>query len=392
MVPTVMTLPSGLSEAELIEMARRRGRADRQELLDNITDLFMADGARLSDRERALITGILHRLVGTVEAEVRRALAERLKARTDAPPDLVLLLAGDDIEIARPLLEHSPLLRDPDLIQVIRSRGREHWLAISTRRQISADVSDAIVATGDADVIALLLRNEDADLSRQAMAYLVAEAERVDGYQEPLLRRRDLPPDLAMRMYWWVSAALRQYILNRFAVPEALVDDVLEGAALDAAGAPEANGQPLSAIARDLVDRLSEHERISPHLLIGFLRCSRVAAFIAGFARFAAVPEPIARRVTLDADGESLAVLCRAADVNRNDFATLFLLIQNVRHGLRPLAPQRLNDILGFFDAIPIANALAARKYWCRHPEYLDAVETLAGPAEQAQPHERHDA
>ena len=377
MVSDVMTLPSGLSETELIEMARRRGRKDRQDLLDNVTDLFMADAARLSDRERSLITGILHRLVGTVEGEVRRALATRIKARDDAPADLVMLLAGDDIDIARPLLQESPLLRDPDLIQVIRNRGREHWLAISTRRQLSAEVSDAIVATGDADVIEILLRNEDAELSRQAMAYLVAEAERVDRYQEPLLRRPDLPSALAMRMYWWVSAALRQYILNRFAVPEALVDDVLEGAAMDAACAPAANGQTLSAIAHDLVERLAEHERITPHLLISFLRCGRVAAFVAGFAALSQVPETIARRITLDADGESLAVLCRASEINRNDFATLFLLIQNARHGLRPMAPQRLNEILSFFDTIPVTNALAARRYWCRHPEYLEAIDAL---------------
>jgi uncharacterized protein (DUF2336 family) len=391
-VAIAMTLPSGLSEEALIEMARRRGREDRRELLDNIADLFMADESRLSDRERALITGILHRLIATVETDIRRALAHRLKARDDVPADLVLLLAGDEIEVARPILEESPLLRDPDLIRLIRNRGREHWLAIGARRQLSAEVSDAIVATGDVDVIELLLRNHDAELSRQAMAYLVAEAERVDRYQEPLLERPEMPPALAMRLYWSVSAALRRHILERFAVPEALVDDVLEGAALDAAGAQQANGRALCDIAHDLVERLAEHERITPHLLIGFLRAGRVHAFVAGFARMTAVPEAVARRVTLDADGETLAVLCRAAEINRNDFASLFLLIQNVRHGLRPMAPQRLNDILGFFDAIPVGNAVAARKYWCRHPDYLEAVERLAAVPRPPQPAPVDDA
>ncbi len=42
------------------------------------------------------------------------------------------------------------------------------------------------------------------------------EFSQVPGYQEPLVRRHDLSPELGRKLYWAVSAALRQDILEKF--------------------------------------------------------------------------------------------------------------------------------------------------------------------------------
>ena len=62
------------------------------------------------------------------------------------------------------------------------------------------------------------------------MDYLVSESKRVDAYQNPLVRRPDLPPELAERMSWWVSAALRQKITGRFSLDLGELDDAIETA------------------------------------------------------------------------------------------------------------------------------------------------------------------
>ncbi len=372
---------------ELIDLARRKDDESRQELFDTIADLFLADETRLSDRERALITGILRKLVAGVEMEVRRALAERLQGREDAPRELVVLLANDQIEIARPILLHSPVLRSEDLIQVIRLRSREHWLAIATRPRLPSEVGDALVATGDGDAIEGLLRNADAQLSRQAMAYVVAESERTDRFHLPLIRRPDLPADLALKLYWWVSAALRQYIMKHFRLAESLVDDLVEASALSVARKPATADPGIDGVAHELVARLSEAARLTPQMVINFLRSGRIPAFIAGLAQLTGVPDGLARRIALSADGESLAVICRAADVPRSDFATLFLLLQHVRDGGRPHATRTLQATLDFFDGIRIADARAAARHWARQSDYLAAIEQItladaaAGPA-----------
>src|SRR3546814_9310917 len=104
-------------------------------------------------------------------------------------------------------------------------------MAIALRNDVSAAVAEALVEKAGPDVIEALIRNPDATLSRRAMEMLVAESKRFDRFQEPLLSRADLPPELAYRMYWWVSAALRDYILKRFEIDPGKIDALIQSAA-----------------------------------------------------------------------------------------------------------------------------------------------------------------
>src|SRR5690606_37276008 len=138
-----------------------------------------------------------------VEMQERRALAARLAQMETAPRELLPLLANDEAEVARPVLRDSRLRSDPDLVEIVKHHSQQHLVGIALRAPLSAEVSEAIVDYGDDRVIELLLKNPDAVLSRRALEYLVAESQRVDSFEEPLLSRHDLPPDLAHRMFWW---------------------------------------------------------------------------------------------------------------------------------------------------------------------------------------------
>ena len=170
---------SKVSIDALFAMAQDKRAGERSRLCETISALFMNEADRPNERERALMRSILDRLLHDVEMHVRQRVSEQLADLPGAPPELVELLANDRIEIARPILLRSKVLRDPQLIEIIRQRGREHALAVSMRAGLSPDVCDTLVATGDEDVIHSLLRNGDAELSRLATEYLVAESERV---------------------------------------------------------------------------------------------------------------------------------------------------------------------------------------------------------------------
>ena len=108
--------------ATLVELARQRTTDGRRVIFENIADLFISPEGRLSERESALMTDILHKLIHDVEMEVRRDLSERLAENSEAPHDLVVMLANDEIEVARPILLKSGVLRDADLIEIIKER------------------------------------------------------------------------------------------------------------------------------------------------------------------------------------------------------------------------------------------------------------------------------
>jgi uncharacterized protein (DUF2336 family) len=140
---------SRVETQHLFELARDKTIVGRQQLTATVTDLFFAKGAALTDRERTLMTDILRQLIEDVESSVRRSLAERLAHQKDAPRDLVLALANDEIAVANAILLHSEVLRDEELIEIIHHRTLEHQLAISMRKSISEQVCDALVETGD---------------------------------------------------------------------------------------------------------------------------------------------------------------------------------------------------------------------------------------------------
>ncbi|HIF05121.1 MAG TPA: DUF2336 domain-containing protein, partial [Candidatus Poseidoniales archaeon] len=154
-------------------------------------------------------------------------------ARLDTLREMALekgLSKAGNVEQLRARLIDAIVLHDVDLIEIIKHRTQSHQLAVSMRKNVSEEVSDALVETGDTGVITSLLENEDAAISHASMEYIVAESKRADTFQNPLINRKDLPPEMARKMYWWVSVAVRQHIVDNFNIDPATIDDSIENA------------------------------------------------------------------------------------------------------------------------------------------------------------------
>jgi uncharacterized protein (DUF2336 family) len=372
-------MTDGVSDAQmavlrdLMGFAQRKTQQSRRVLFDNINDLFLSSDGRLSDRERTLMVEILGKLIHEMEMQVRRALAARLAQMETAPRELLLMLANDDAEVARPILRASKLLSDPDLIEIVKQRSQEHLLVIALRAPLSAEVAEAIVDNGDDRVIEQLLKNPDAVLSRRALEYLVGESQRVDSFQEPLLSRHDLTPDLAHRMFWWVSAALRKVVLTRFSVDAALLDDALRESARSAIAETVTGGKD-THVTR-LIQGLVEANALDHRFLVQALRGGKFSAFIAGFAHLAQLDPTIIRRAVFDPGGESLAVIAKTIGVDRNMFASLFLLSRQGASSVT--APKQLQELLKFFDSLTAEQARNAARFWRADSEYLKAIAAI---------------
>lgn len=362
---------------DLIGMAKQGTAHSRQLLAENVLDLFITPQGRMSDRERALTDSILSQLVAGMETQIRRGLAERLASASDAPPKLLEMLANDEISIARPILEHSRLLQDTTLIEIVRARGREHQLAVAIRETVSAALSDALVGRGDLDVVEALLRNPNAELSGKATAYLVAESRRFDRFQEPLLNRADLPPALAHQMFWWVSASLRKKILMEFELSPHDLDPLLETATEIALADTEAT-RPASRMqtAATLADALRQAGELTPETLLNMLRKQRIPAFTAGMSTLTGISFTAASRIILDRDIEPFAILCKAASLAEAHFSSMALLLLHARTGARQSVSD-LQDVLDVFRNITSDQARITISYWHNDSELLRAAERI---------------
>jgi len=361
-------------------LALDRSIEGRRALTNTIGDLYSERGTTLSEREHALMADILRKLIRDCEMAVRRDLSERLATAENPPHDLILALANDEFEVAQPILMQSRVLRDIELIQIIRHRTQQHQLAIAMRRSVSEYVSDALVETGSVDVIKALLENKDARISEATMEYLADESQRVDSYQEPLIKRQDLKPELAERMYLWVSAALRQHILEHFDIHPGQLDDHLEGIIESISGGPQQ--QMASQPAETLAEELAKQQRITPDFLIQVLRQGEITLFEALFEKLSGLPQPRLQRVLYDSGGDGLAIACRALDMPKSSFATIYLLSRKRNTGQSVVDPRDLSRALQLFDRASLEAAQQVVKMWCRDPAYQDAIELIAGAAQ----------
>lgn len=361
----------------LCKLARDKSAAGRKALVNAVSDLFFNNKDVLTDREKALMTDILRQIIHDVEMSVRRELAEKLADARQAPHELIVTLANDEIEVAHPLLLQSDLLHDFDLVEIIHHRTLEHQLAIAMRKSLTESVTDALVETGNEDVVAKMLENPNARISKSTMEYLVDQSKRVDTYQNPLLKRPDLEPDLAKRMYWWVSAALRQHIMENFSVDPSDLDEKLESTVRDVIDRHGSIAQDEPSKPAKLAERLAEDGKITPRMLVQVLRQGEVPLFEAIFSRISGLRPRLLRRMLFEPGGEALAILCKAVGIDKTDFASIFMLSRKARHTERTTNPQELKRVLELYDRVSSDSADRMLKKWRRDSNFLNAIRVI---------------
>ncbi|PCI51894.1 MAG: hypothetical protein COB49_00385 [Alphaproteobacteria bacterium] len=372
-----MGLPSSkIASKDLLILAQRKSVSARNELVENISDLFLSPDGRLNEHERALMNDVLLKLINSVEKSVRKELSKRLATIDDVSPELAARLANETIDIAEPMLVKSGVLKDEQLIEVIRNRTEAHRMAIAIRVHVSEEVSSALIENGSEDVIETLVRNENAKISDLSIKYLVAESKNIDRFQEPLLNRQDLPASLAYRMYWWVSAALRRKIILEFDLDSTQLDDAIEMATKTALQKNESiDGIMRTALA--LARELATKGELNINFLLRCLRQEKINLFVAGLSEMTGLDVKIIWRGIRERTGESLAIIVKSLDVDRERFASLFLLIAQSRSGGRARTTRLVNSILSLYDDIKVENAKVAVRHWQRDFGYQDAISAM---------------
>jgi len=358
----------------LLSLARQKSAESRNTLAATIADLFERKEKTLTDRERALMFDILHNVVREVELAIRRKLSERIANFKDVPLDLAKILVNDEIEVAYPLLSQSKVLRDMDLIEVIRHRTLEHQLAVAIRERVSEKVSDALVETGEESVIRTLLKNSGAEISNKTMAYLVEQSRRVDSFREPIVHREDLDPKLAKRMFLWVSAAMRQFIIQNYKLDDATVDDLLEEVARETV---QAHAGERASSSSELAKSLEEEGMVSNTMLVRALKQGEIPLFVSLFCRRSQLRETLVLRILFEPGGEGLAIACKALDVDEEDFREIFTLSRNARPGEGGAIKGELKQVLNLYARMTKEAAAKVLRAWQRDMEYLAAIRQL---------------
>ncbi|HZF44578.1 MAG TPA: DUF2336 domain-containing protein [Sphingomonadaceae bacterium] len=294
--------------APLDPCALQRPRAPAQRLAAIAADLFVPAGHRLSDRVRAYMSTMIDTAAGGFERDLRRWLHPHVAARAE----LAASLASTAVPIALPLLHDARRLAHPPLIRVVLRRAEEFVLS----RRLAPDAGGAGRLADDADP----------EIAAAAVALAVADARRVDRFGAPALHPDDLPADVAHWLVWQVAAALRHYLCTYNAFSPVDADAILTPA-VAAVLARHDEGEGLRPGHARFAALFAAKDRLDGTLLRMLIERGQVGAFTAALATVAGVPNEECWNVVVDPADGRLAVVLRAANLDRETAAGILLAL-----------------------------------------------------------------
>ena len=302
----------------LARLTKENSEDGRQKLLREVTDMFMQSPENLNEREIAYFGEIMCGMIHQVEAMVRQHLSETLASVGNAPHDLILTLANDELDIAFSVLQSSEVLQDDDLVEIVEKQTQEHLNVIAQRATVGETVTDVLVQKGDDTVLGTLVGNNGAQFSRKGMETAVERVKDNDDLELSLVKRKDVPADLAQDMFWRVSDAMREKILNASEdMDESQVDEILLEA--EKWFAEQKGKGPLDQ-AEKFIARKDKLGQLDAGLLLAQIRQDKLPEFIAGLGRLININTSIVREAVFDPESEKLAVICKAADIDFDVF------------------------------------------------------------------------
>lgn len=345
--------------AQLGTLLRDPTSEGRRALLECVMELYAGGAEACSDAARDGFGYLLGDLSRLVDVDTRADLAVRLIDFPKAPQQLVEQLAHDEIEVAAPLLVHSSALSDTALRDVINERGGEHAAAISLRTVLSADIAGRILALAYAPALARLAENPGIEFTRADYEILVSQAPDDASLQTALIKRVDLPADVAIKLPWHVSPAMGWQALQC----ALSVDADLLAHALDVAG--ECNiprGRPTDhpADAMSFAQTKQQRRELKEPLIVRLLRDDEMDAFYACLDLLSGIDRATALAIMQETTGYPLAVACKAAGFARSTFSTLLRLSDPSNS--RDL--QQTFMLMNTYDAISTGDAQRLTNYW----------------------------
>ena len=264
-----------------VETAPVAARIDAARTLVEIYTSPEIGAAGRSDAELALFA-----LLDDGAAVVRCALAEAVANTAGVPRHLVAALAQDQSVVAAPVLRHSALLDDADLIDAVAIGDEDARKAVAARQFLGRAVVAALVEVADADALIALCENDEADVGPADLRRIFDRFGADGAVREALLERGDLGSALrhdlavaatdaltgfATRCAWMSPARAEQ--VGRECRDKAAVTVAVRSVRHDGAGG-----------LRQLATHLRKGGHLTPALMLRALLSGNIALFEAAVA------------------------------------------------------------------------------------------------------------
>lgn len=367
----------------------------RRQLVKRLADSICLPESKLTPQERHMAGDVLVELLRSADADTREAVAKRLVMLNEAPRTILIILAKDEIDIARHVLENSKSLTDSDLIHIARKVRMEHRIMIAQRRHLSDAVVDVLVEFMEEDVVETILKNKGSNLSETAIQRILVVSRSHQPYVELLAKRDETRPSHGLTMFWWANSSNRRRILQRFAVTRhVLQDSTADLYPLAAADKWQDAGvrKALQFIERRQRNRVATERSIYSSLeeaIEDVARTGLTKTLAAEISYMAGIKPATGAQILTDKGGHPLAILCKAPGLKRPYLEKLWQGL-----GRAVVTPDGKEDpafarVMETYDTISTDKAQTVLRYWnwsltaSLSPEVLKHIKNGVIPREE---------
>lgn len=289
---------SSLTHSDIERLIHERSGYARGEIAEKICRDFNAN--TLSAHERDVALDIFRLLIRDAEIRVRKTIAAALKDNLSVPHDIIFDLANDAIEVAGPVLEHSFVLSENDLMQLaVSSTDVARLMAIAKRETLSKPLSHVLIETREHKVIQTVVLNRGAALSDTSLTVLLDEYKRNEGILEALVYRGGLPYAFAERLFAAVSENLKKQLTKRYRFSASQAESTMQ-AARETATLQFLSPWMTQQDIVNLVTEMARNKRLTSSVVIRSLCIGDLRFFETAIAILAGIPVSNARILMLD--------------------------------------------------------------------------------------------
>ncbi|MBX9726654.1 MAG: DUF2336 domain-containing protein [Rickettsiales bacterium] len=287
-----------ITHEDIQSLVREPSPAMRQRICEKISSGY--NSGLYTDSETKLANEIFRLLLKDTEMKVRLLMAETLKSNMQVPHDIIWALANDRNEIAVPVLEHSHVLSEEDLITIARAT-REHpkLKAIARRDSISRPLSHALIEKRHDEITRIVLGNKGAAIADTSMDVVLEEFARDHSILEELVLRGGLPYAFAEKLFGSVSDTLKKQLTRKYRMNQHVVEEVAVSAretALLQFISPWMSQNDIN----HLVDEMHRNKRLTDSVIIRSLCIGDLRFFESAIAKRVGIPASNARILLID--------------------------------------------------------------------------------------------
>ncbi|QOZ78010.1 hypothetical protein XH83_22810 [Bradyrhizobium sp. CCBAU 53351] len=273
----------------------------------------------LSTGDRIAAEGALLMQLDDPSPLVRQAMAEAFARSLDAPASIVRALSADQPTVALPVLEHSPLLIDADLVDIVATGNDEVQCAVARRIALPVSVCAAIAEVGCAAAALELIENPHAELAPFSWNRIVERHGHLAAIREAMLVLDDLPSATRAALVAKLSETLAQFVVARNWLSADRADRItIEARDRSTINiAARSRGEDMQG----LVHHLRVTGQLTAGLILRALLSSNLDLFDAALAELADLPLARVSALLHDRGGNSLHALLRRAGLPEATFA-----------------------------------------------------------------------